>query len=66
MLYQEKSGTPGSHDRREEKKPRKMNRFNLKSAIFFSTGEFMQGWFHGHGIYYTLDGTKFEGGLFPI
>ena len=21
----------------------------------------MQGWFHGHGIYYTIDGMKFEG-----
>jgi len=24
-------------------------------------GEFMQGWFHGHGVFTTLDGTKFEG-----
>ena len=21
----------------------------------------MQGWFHGHGIYYTADGMKYEG-----
>ena len=28
-------------------------------------GEFMQGWFHGHGIYTTIDGTKFEGKPWP-
>ena len=26
-------------------------------------GEFMQGWFHGHGVFITLDGTKFEGAV---
>ena len=24
-------------------------------------GEFMQGWFHGHGVFTTKDGAKFEG-----
>lgn len=24
-------------------------------------GEFMQGWFHGHGVFSTIDGMKFEG-----
>ena len=26
----------------------------------------MQGWFHGHGIYYTVDGMKFEGFEFQL
>lgn len=24
-------------------------------------GEFMQGWFHGHGVFWRSDGMKFEG-----
>lgn len=24
-------------------------------------GEFMQGWFHGHGVFWRADGMKFEG-----
>ena len=24
-------------------------------------GEFMQGWFHGLGVFSTIDGMKFEG-----
>lgn len=24
-------------------------------------GEFMKGWFHGHGIFWRTDGMKFEG-----
>ena len=25
-------------------------------------GEFLQGWFHGHGLFTTIDGMKYEGG----
>ena len=24
-------------------------------------GEFMQGWFHGYGVFSTIDGMKYEG-----
>ena len=24
-------------------------------------GEFMQGWFHGHGVFWRADGMKYEG-----
>lgn len=24
-------------------------------------GEFMQGWFHGHGVFWRSDGMKYEG-----
>lgn len=31
--------------------------------LFFSRyeGEFMQGWFHGHGVFWRSDGMKYEG-----
>lgn len=29
--------------------------------IFRYEGEFMQGWFHGHGVFWRADGMKFEG-----
>lgn len=35
-----------------------------KVFTFFSLryeGEFMQGWFHGHGVFWRADGMKFEG-----
>lgn len=29
--------------------------------FFRYEGEFMQGWFHGHGVFWRADGMKFEG-----
>lgn len=31
------------------------------SVISRYEGEFMQGWFHGHGVFWRADGMKFEG-----
>lgn len=35
----------------------------INLIIFFIRyeGEFMQGWFHGHGVFWRSDGMKFEG-----
>lgn len=30
-------------------------------SVFRYEGEFMQGWFHGHGVFWRADGMKFEG-----
>lgn len=32
----------------------------LKNCFRYE-GEFMQGWFHGHGIFWRADGMRFEG-----
>lgn len=29
--------------------------------MFRYEGEFMQGWFHGYGVFWRADGMKFEG-----
>lgn len=33
----------------------------IVNNIFRYEGEFMQGWFHGHGVFWRADGMKFEG-----
>lgn len=33
----------------------------IKVIISRYEGEFMQGWFHGHGVFWRADGMKFEG-----
>lgn len=36
--------------------------FEITCTLFFRyEGEFMQGWFHGHGVFWRADGMKFEG-----
>lgn len=35
--------------------------FLLLSSHNRYEGEFMQGWFHGHGVFWRSDGMKFEG-----
>lgn len=39
---------------------------DLIMTLFYSwtnryEGEFMQGWFHGHGVFWRSDGMKYEG-----
>lgn len=48
-------------------KPNSIHSTRCADTIFTSDmghryeGEFMQGWFHGHGIFWRSDGMKFEG-----
>lgn len=34
---------------------------NIFSHLCRYEGELMQGWFHGHGVFWRADGMKFEG-----
>lgn len=39
----------------------KEQELNAFSRYFRYEGEFMQGWFHGQGVFWRADGMKYEG-----